>query len=266
MQTYRPAKVFRLSSLRLSSESIQGVFFSYGGVIETVSEDRPTFRKGLGMLQRMLQKRGVRVSAEDLERYIGKGLAAYEKWLEQNDYCELPCERLWTDFLLRDLGGERLGILNDDAAQLSAVLEFYLFKRRPVRGVVQVVRTLYRNRMTLAVVSNSISSELVPERLEKFGIDRYFSSVVLSVTSGVRKPHPMIFQDALAETGLAPDQVLFVGDTVSRDVEGARRAGIGRVALLRSPVTDLKDAGYPGSAQPDQVIDSLDQIYDMLKG
>jgi len=50
--------------------------------------------------------------------------------------------------------------------------------------------------------------------------------VTISSEAGAAKPDPAIFRVALAAAGLAPAEVVHVGDTVREDLAGARAAGI----------------------------------------
>ena len=52
----------------------------------------------------------------------------------------------------------------------------------------------------------------------------------LSCEIGWIKPHPAHFQSAIEQAGVAPDEILHVGDHPLRDIIGARRAGM-RTAL-----------------------------------
>ncbi|MFW6180118.1 MAG: HAD family hydrolase [Spirochaetota bacterium] len=250
----------------LRSKTIQGVFFDFGGVLEAMAPGQAVFSKGVTAVTRVLQQRGVNLGRDRLEHLLRQGMDAYGEWTARNDYRELPPDRIWIDFYLRGLPAEQYEALGDAYEELGSVLELHLFKRRPARSLVPVLSTLYRNRFVMGVVSNTISMTLIPERLRTYGVDRYISVLLLSIAAGVRKPHPLIFQEACARAGLEPGRTMFIGDTSSRDVEGARRAGFGRVVLLRSGVTDLKDRGYRGTSRPDQVIESLDQVVDLLRG
>jgi putative hydrolase of the HAD superfamily len=58
--------------------------------------------------------------------------------------------------------------------------------------------------------------------------------VVSSAWVGARKPHPRIYAHTLRALELAPDEVLFVGDTWSCDVAGPRTAGMQPVYVRRS--------------------------------
>jgi HAD superfamily hydrolase (TIGR01509 family) len=56
--------------------------------------------------------------------------------------------------------------------------------------------------------------------------------VVTSAEVGAPKPHPRVFERALAIAGVAPSEALHVGDKVDNDVEGAAAAGV-RVVLVQ---------------------------------
>ena len=43
---------------------------------------------------------------------------------------------------------------------------------------------------------------------------------------GQMKPHPLMFEQMLAHTGLRPEQVIHVGDNHGHDVEGAAAVGL----------------------------------------
>ena len=130
--------------------------------------------------------------------------------------------------------------------------------------MMNILKTLFQNRYVLALVSNTMTRTLIPSRLKKYGVDRYFTTVVLSVEEGVRKPNDAIFKPAFRQTGLAPSQCIYIGDTLSRDVEGSKKAGFKRSILIRSGLTDVKDSSYHGDVKPDHVIDNIKDLKKLL--
>ncbi|RPI56987.1 MAG: HAD family hydrolase [Chloroflexi bacterium] len=83
----------------------------------------------------------------------------------------------------------------------------------------------------LGVISNFGSH--LPGVLEHFQIDTYFDFVIISAAVGVAKPDPRIFHLAVEASGRPPDRLLYVGDHVGDDVEGARAAGVDAVLVDR---------------------------------
>lgn len=59
---------------------------------------------------------------------------------------------------------------------------------------------------------------------------------VTSAQTGRRKPHPVSYEVLAEKMGLAPRELLHVGDQLMRDVLGARRAGYGAELLLVQPL------------------------------
>jgi putative hydrolase of the HAD superfamily len=67
--------------------------------------------------------------------------------------------------------------------------------------------------------------------------------VIDSAAVGVAKPDPAIFRIALEATGVAPERVLHIGDTVGADVDGALAAGIRPLHL--DPYGFCRDDSHP---------------------
>ena len=127
----------------------------------------------------------------------------------------------------------RAGVSPDEAA---AIVEQWMI-RRPLRhlsryrrsGVVEVLADLQRAGLTLGVLSDYPSRE----KLEALGIMDYFSLALCTTDEGINalKPHPAGFRAACARWGLAPEEVLYVGDRPEVDGAGAAAAGL-RCAII----------------------------------
>ena len=68
-------------------------------------------------------------------------------------------------------------------------------------------------------------------KLKALGVEEYFSYIASAEDSGHLKPSPVPFRVMLDALGLEPHQVLYVGDSESKDIAGARNAGL-RSALI----------------------------------
>jgi putative hydrolase of the HAD superfamily len=83
-----------------------------------------------------------------------------------------------------------------------------------------------------AVVSNW--DERLRALLQRLNLDHYFDVLVISCEVGAMKPDPRIFEAAAARFGIAPASILHVGDSRTRDVEGAVAAGFRAVRIRRA--------------------------------
>lgn len=77
----------------------------------------------------------------------------------------------------------------------------------------------------LGVISNG-PADIQWEKLERFGLRRFFDAVVISGEVGVEKPDPSIFRLALERLGVEAPRSAHVGDNLEADVRGALQAGL----------------------------------------
>jgi len=80
---------------------------------------------------------------------------------------------------------------------------------------------------------------------EGAGLAQLFGVMVDSQRVGAEKPDPAIFQAALGPLGAGPETTLFVGDSLRRDREGARRMGMGFVWIAPAEVQQAEAAKAP---------------------
>ena len=94
-------------------------------------------------------------------------------------------------------------------------------------GVLDVLNDL-RHRYKLAAISDAQSAWCLPE-MQAVGIDGYFDPIIVSGDFGYRKPDPRLFKAALTALRVAPENVLFVGNDMFRDIYAAKQCGIKNV-------------------------------------
>ena len=76
--------------------------------------------------------------------------------------------------------------------------------------------------------------------LNELGLTTWLDIIVTSLDAGFTKPHPEIFQAALKQASIQPDEAIYVGDQYQVDVVGANGAGMKGVLLDRGDY--FKDA------------------------
>jgi putative hydrolase of the HAD superfamily len=96
--------------------------------------------------------------------------------------------------------------------------------RRPVPGMIELVRELRCAAVPVAVLSNSEGH--LAELIDELGLADLFDAVADSGKLGIEKPDPAIFAWTAARLGVASPQVVHVGDSLQADVLGALRAGM----------------------------------------
>jgi HAD superfamily hydrolase (TIGR01549 family) len=111
----------------------------------------------------------------------------------------------------------------------------------------------------VGLVSNASDSRDVLTLVDKFGIREYFDFILVSADCGYRKPHPRIFELALANWGYLPDEIVMVGDKLDADIGGARPLGIYTIWIKRR----AKDVDLP-PASPNATVQTLSEIPPLL--
>ena len=109
-----------------------------------------------------------------------------------------------------------------------------------------LLEALRARELKLALVSNAFDPGWLLRRdLEQMGIAERIDVSVFSSEVGKRKPHPAIFERALAELGVAAERTLFVGDRLYEDVRGAGEFGMRTVQALWFRADENPDGREP---------------------
>ena len=105
---------------------------------------------------------------------------------------------------------------------------------------------LREDGLKLGLVSNAFDPGWLLRRdLEQMGIEQRIDVAVFSSEVGKRKPHPEIFERALAALEAAPERTLFVGDRLYEDVRGAGELGMTTVQALWFRADEHPDGREP---------------------
>ena len=98
--------------------------------------------------------------------------------------------------------------------------------------------------------------------VERVGLGRYFDASVNAELVGVAKPDVRIFEAAARAAGVAPHEVLHIGDDAQLDVVGAHGAGMQTAWLNRDQALWPTKLGMP----PHLVLDGLAGLRQHLGG
>ncbi|MFI6162581.1 HAD family hydrolase [Micromonospora haikouensis] len=108
-----------------------------------------------------------------------------------------------------------------------------------------VVWTLHRARWRLVLACNTQRPIAYRRRtLATAGLADCLDALVLSSDIGVPKPDPRFYAAVAEAAGVAPESVLFVGDTLDKDVIGPRAFGMRAVLVCDEPPPNLPE-GVP---------------------
>jgi 2,3-diketo-5-methylthio-1-phosphopentane phosphatase/HAD superfamily hydrolase (TIGR01509 family) len=107
--------------------------------------------------------------------------------------------------------------------------EVYLDKTHFLDGAKEVLETLHSKGILMAVASNKYG-RFSRGALRHLGVSDCFKSVLGAGDVPRNKPFPDMIHAALREMGLPPEDVVFVGDTLT-DIDTGKQAGVDVYAL-----------------------------------
>lgn len=199
----------------------KAVFFDLGGTLIKTVEVPEIFRRILGTYGVVVTKDRILEAhiANEEELDLEKGLVelGYSFW------------RQWNVRLLNRLGiGNNVEFLAEKIDELwwkSADLQFY-------PDAMETLTQLKSKQVKLGVVTNCVKKDY-DQILQRLVAESYFDVVVGIDSCNKSKPDSEIFLYAADRLQLRPSEILFVGDSVERDYEGATRVGFKSLLIDR---------------------------------
>jgi putative hydrolase of the HAD superfamily len=158
------------------------------------------------------------------------------------------------DYMLGELGVELA------PAEKRAVADdfenVFLRSPPPLKPGAQEAVTQLSGGYRLGIISDTgiTPGRAMRRYFKERGLMSHFTSLVFSDETGLCKPHPDVFRQALRELGAEPCEAVHVGDLLRTDIAGAKGAGM-KAVWVRSP---YQDGGV--EAEPDFIIDSLHEL------
>jgi putative hydrolase of the HAD superfamily len=249
---------------------LKALLFDMGGTLEDVAR-RPERDIACGRkILSYLETHGIRTGMEPEEfmKRCEEKNKEYRRWGTEK-HLELSPYEIWSRYYLKDfeVDQEKLRII---AENLANIWERNFYARSLRKEAPAMLERIKERGLAMGIISNTASLTHVIENLHETGIHHYFGCVYLSSLSGYRKPGGAIFIEAAADLGAKPSEAAYVGDTVSRDVRGARDAGYLATIRIASELTAGADAGFnTRGEEADYLIKDLGEIpgiVDSLRG
>ena len=237
---------------------IEAIFLDLGGTFRVVDEDNRPFI--LEARTRIKEICGTDMDPDTFYDFLNNRYNSYRDWALKY-MCEAPEEMLWTRWLVPEWDREKI---EKAAKELTYCFRRAKGERVVVEKGIETVRELRKRGYKVGIISDLIGTIEIDEWLDNDGIRDLFCTVQQSSVTMLRKPHPAIYYLALDEAGVRPEESVFVGDNLKRDILGAKQTGFaGTVA-----------ADYPGGLpmtfneenKPDCFIHHFNELLELLPG
>ncbi|MBR3737063.1 MAG: HAD family hydrolase [Lachnospiraceae bacterium] len=127
-------------------------------------------------------------------------------------------------------------------------------------GAYRVVSGLY-GKYRLGIIANqSLGTQ---ERIDHWGIGKFFDVVMASAEAGCAKPDPKIFTAALKKAGCDPAEAFMIGDRLDNDIIPAKRLGMTTIWVRQGYA--IYQSIDDESKRPDYVVDSIDELIGLFE-
>ena len=189
-------------------------------------------------------RHGVTVDTALFRAAVGRAAPVLDEVKAHNYDAQLFID--YTRAIIEHMGGRGPGAdlaARDIYDEWAACHHFFLYD-----DVEPALRRLAGAGLKIGLISNT--QRPLDEFAAHFALDNIFSAAISSAQLGFLKPHPAIFEAALAAVGEPAAAAVMVGDSVKADIEGARHVGMRAVLVRRrgdglsSPLQHLLGPGY----------------------
>ena len=130
----------------------------------------------------------------------------------------------------------------------------------PFADCAQTLQTLRDAGYQLGVIANQEPG--ARERLDAWGLGRFFSVIAASAEMGVAKPDREIFLRALAMANCRPENAVMVGDRLDNDVRPAKALGMTAIRMRKGLAVYMRPSC--AAEAPDYTVSCLAEIPGIL--
>jgi len=153
----------------------------------------------------------------------------YEKLMECYFRVGLDSSIAFTKFLEEQVGKADEKILQAGIKGYQKTKPNYL---KPYPYVLETLEMLKSFGLKLGIVTDA-PREKAFQRLNAMNITKYFGMIITLDDTGVGKKDLLPLELAMKKLNLSPEEILFVGDSLRRDIEPAKKIGMKTLLIKR---------------------------------
>jgi putative hydrolase of the HAD superfamily len=169
------------------------------------------------------------------------------------------------DKVIQRLPAEASAGLNHAVLVAAGVVAYHETKWRHFRvydDAWEVLNWLASTDLIRGIISAGLSVKQA-EKIIRLNIRDFLTPNAIYFTEqvGISKPNPKLYQRVVADQGLEPGAVMYVGDSPIHDIDPANQVGMLTVRCQRGG----RWAGHQGKTAPDYVITDFHQLRKLLE-
>ncbi len=234
--------------------SVRGVFFDLGGTLFSYSGIR---RATTPLLMEAIRRMGISGEPPEISRaYQRASREVSEEYAAKSFYLHRDLFRdtfvRFTEYVNGNFDEQDYTWYRSE--QHNLVLSNLILKN-DCRSTLQHLK---EQGLYLSIVSN-IDEDMLHPLVAREGLHEYLHDWTSSEAAGSCKPHLKFFEVSIEKSGLAAENVLFVGDSPEHDIQGAHAAGMQTVLIVEQGVEPPLQVGRETVA-PNHTISTLSEL------
>ncbi|MDR1809006.1 MAG: HAD family hydrolase [Prevotella sp.] len=198
---------------------IKGIIFDYGGTIDSNGKHwAEVLWDAYQYHQAPVTKEQFREAYVQIERHLAVN------YIIKPHHNFMDVLKIKTKLQLEYLADKKILPKNDILTDYSLSIsnQCYTFASDIISKEKPILKSLHTS-YPVVLVSNFYGN--IQAALTDFGLREYFDEVIESAVVGIRKPNPAIFGLGVDKLGLAPENVVVIGDSYTKDIAPAATLG-----------------------------------------
>ena len=235
--------------------AIKGILFDLYGTLIDIETDESMEEIYRGIAH-FLTYQGIYLNRWEV-RDLYYQIMRQQKGGSMEEFPEIDVEAIWKSFLKQQ--GIRSPYarirLSKILAQMYRGISRKRLKLYPfVKDALDELVSSYK----LGLVSDAQTCYALPE-IRAVGLTDYFDPVIISVDYGFRKPDPRLFLKAMEKMSITPQEAVFVGNDIYRDIYGAGMVGMMTILFDSKQGTETSE-----DITPDYTVTGFSDVLSVL--
>lgn len=174
-----------------------------------------------------------------------------------------------TDISFFDFDNKRIELAKQGFDGNSEAIKYFGLNKTPWHSedeilfadALETVELLNKRGYKLGVIANQVVG--TTQRLEAWGLLKFFAVVATSAELGVAKPDELIFKKAFEMAKCHPENAVMIGDRLDNDIIPAKSLGM-KTVWIRKGLSRYQNVEL-GKYSADWIIDNLSDLESIFK-
>lgn len=115
-----------------------------------------------------------------------------------------------------------------------------LEQMQPFPYVISLMEWLKQNSISIGILTD-LTAHIQHRKIKRLGVESYIEAIVTSEEVGVEKPSARVFNRIKEKLGYEANEILMIGDSKFKDIDGAIGAGMHAILFELEDVNEMGD-------------------------